>query len=107
MGIEIGDSIADSSGRAGEVVGFDVASGRAIVRPFPIPEQQDTPGRPDCFVANAEARVLKKHFERTTEADVMRERLAAMERQRAAERQARGAARQQRELDEWHRYPHC
>ena len=79
MGAEIGDSVV-CDGRAGEVV--DLIDGRAIVRPFPIAEQQNTPGPPGCFTATGEVVILKKHFDRTTSGDVDRERLEAQARAR-------------------------
>lgn len=55
-----------------------------IGAPFAIPEQQDTPGPPVCFVAYGEVAILKKNFERTTSADIEHERIAEAVRGKAA-----------------------
>lgn len=59
-GAEIGDIVA-VDGRTGEVIGS--TDGRPVVRPFPIAEQADWPGKPPSFTAEGELRIVKKHWE--------------------------------------------
>ena len=75
-----------ANGRVGEVVGM--IGGRALIRPFPSPGQEGLPPGP-CFVADADVRVLQKHWERESSADREARQIATLRGRLAREHSAR------------------